>query len=814
MSEAYDPNSIEPKWRERWDEDGVNRVDIEGAENPLFNLMMFPYPSAEGLHIGNVYAFTGADVYGRFNRLRGYDVLEPIGFDAFGIHSENFALKQNTHPNTLIPKNIENFSRQLKSMGFMYDWDRTVNTTDPSYYKWTQWIFLKLYEAGLAEKRNSPVNWCPSCKTVLSNEQVIDGLCERCSSEVTQRLLDQWFFKITQYAERLHDNLDWIDWSESTKRLQRNWIGRSQGAEIDFAIKGHDGTIRVFTTRPDTVFGVSYMVLAPEHPLVATLASAEQKAAVDAYVAKCQAKDLVARRTAASGQEKTGEFLGAYAINPADGKEVPIWIADYVLMEYGHGAVMGVPAHDERDFEFATERGLEILPVVAPEGDASAVADMTEAYIEKGDAARLVNSGEFDGMVPSEAIPAITEWLEKKGAAEAKVNYRLHDWCISRQRYWGPPIPIIYCDDCGTQPVPEADLPVELPHVEDYRPDESGVGPLGRSEAFVKTSCPKCGGAARRETDVSDTFLDSAWYFLRYPSTDLDDAAFGKERTKRWLPVDMYIGGEEHAVLHLMYSRFTTMVLHDLGLLDFEEPYKRFRRHGMIVREGAKMSKSRGNIVNPDAYVEEHGADVVRTYLMFMGPFQEGGDFRDQGIAGISRFFTRLWNTIVPVDGLADGPVEEGPVEREMHATIGKVTQDLEALSYNTAIAALMNYLNAVREGGRAVRKAEVEPLVVMLAPFAPFLAEELWQRLGHERSVFRGSNWPDWDEEKAKRDEIEIAVQVNGKRRAGVSVARGASEAEVVEAALQDANCARFVEGKEIKRQIFVPDRILNLIV
>jgi leucyl-tRNA synthetase len=817
MAERYDPGAVESKWQERWEDTELYRVDIDGAERPFYNLMMYPYPSAEGLHVGNVYAFTGADIHGRFKQLQGNSVFEPIGFDAFGIHSENFALEQGIHPMELIPRNIANFTRQLKRMGFMYDWYRMVDVTQPEYYKWTQWIFLQLLKAGLAERRQAPVNWCPSCKTVLANEQVIDGRCERCSTEVTQRLLDQWFFKITDFAQRLLDNLEWIDWSDSTKRLQRNWIGRSEGADLDFEVAGHpDEKIRVFTTRPDTLFGATFMVLAPEHPLVQKVTTKKQRSAVEKYVKTALAMDLVERRKAGEERQKTGVETGGTAINPATGEEISIWVADYVLMEYGHGAIMAVPAHDERDFEFARGYDLPIRVVVIPAdqyGGFDPNAELEAAFTEHTEDEVLVNSGRFDGMPAAVAIKEITAWLEGEGRGQGTVTYRIHDWCISRQRYWGPPIPVIHCERCGIVPVPDEDLPVLLPYVENFKPDESGVGPLARSAEFLSVECPECGGSAKRETDVSDTVLDSAWYFMRYPSTDLHDRPFDAARTDRWLPVDTYIGGEEHAVLHLMYSRFISMALHDLGHLPFEEPYKRFRKHGLIVREGAKMSKSRGNVVIQDEYVEDYGADTFRTYLMFLGPYEEGGDFRDQGIAGISRFFDRVWDAAVNGE-LADGAPETGELNQKLHATIKKVTEDVAGLHYNTAIAAMMEYLNGVRTGGRSPRRSEVEPLVVMLAPFSPHLSEELWQRLGHQSSVFADANWPAFDPQLALADQVEIAVQVNGRLRATITVPRGVSERDVQDNALAQEGVQRHLEGKEIAKTIYVPDRLVNLVV
>jgi leucyl-tRNA synthetase len=837
----YDPIAIETKWQERWNEQGTNSLtdqQLRAPKRPFYNLMMFPYPSAEGLHVGNMYAFTGADIYGRWKRLLGEQVFEPIGFDAFGIHSENFALRMGTHPMELIPNNIRNFTRQLRRIGAMYDWNHTVDTTDPEYYRWTQWLFLQLFKAGLAEKKQAPVNWCPSCKTVLANEQVIGGACERCGTIVEQRILSQWFFRITQYAQRLLDNLHWIDWSETTRKAQDNWIGRSDGAQLRFTVSSarsagggraaaeardevrvHGAShpelgepeqqleIPVFTTRPDTVFGATFLVLAPEHPIVGRVTSPERLAEVASYRERAAAMDLVTRKK--TDKEKTGVFTGGFATNPATGEDIPIWIADYVLMEYGTGAIMAVPGHDQRDFEFARQFGLEIRRVVAAANE-SALTPLEEAYVGEG---RLVNSGEFDDMPTEESRRAVTTWLAGRGAGEPRVNYRLHDWCISRQRYWGPPIPIIYCDACGTVPVPDSDLPVRLPHVENYKPDESGISPLARVEEWYRVPCPQCGGSARRETDVSDTFLDSAWYFLRYPSAHRTDVAFDRELTRKWLPVNMYIGGEEHAVLHLLYARFICMALRDLGYLEFEEPFLTFRKHGLLIKEGAKMSKSRGNVVIPDQYIEKWGADTFRTYLMFLGPYQEGGDFRDQGLQGPYGLLSRLWDCIVPPGRLGAGtpPLE---LERKLHQTIRKVTEDIAALRYNTAIAALMEYMNAVRESGRPVNRAEVEPMVPLVAPFAPHIAEELWEQLGHAGGIFSGSNWPAYDEEKARAASIEVAVQVNGKLRARLLLPVGSTEATARDAALADENVSRHLGDRTVRKVIFVPDRLLNLVV
>ncbi len=822
QTDSYNPAEVERKWQARWDEQGVNswtKDELLNAEKPFYNLMMFPYPSAEGLHVGNIYAFTGADIYGRFKRLQGYSVFEPIGFDAFGIHSENFALKQGIHPGELIPRNVERFTRQLRRVGFMYDWNHTVDTTDPSYYRWTQWIFLQLYKNGLAEKKAAPVNWCPGCQTVLSNEQVVGGECERCGTPVEMRFLSQWFFRITDYAGKLLENLKHLDWSDTTRKAQENWIGRSEGAELEFPIARpkvaedrHEAAqiqpekpvIRVFTTRPDTIFGATYMVLAPEHPLVERITPAERREAVDAYRRQASAQDLVTRKK--TDKTKTGVDTGARAVNPATGQEIPVWIADYVLMEYGTGAIMAVPGHDERDFEFATQFGLPIVRVVAGEGQ-DAETPLTEAYTGPG---RLVNSGQFDGMEVDEAKKAVTEWLAAKGLAEARVNYRLHDWTISRQRYWGPPIPILYCDDCGTVPVPEDQLPVLLPQIADYKPDASGISPLARHEEWYITDCPTCGGKARRETDVSDTFLDSAWYFLRYPSSHDESAPFDPAITKRWLPVDSYIGGNEHAVLHLLYARFITMALKDFGLIDFEEPFTRFRAHGLIVKDGSKMSKSKGNVIVPDQYIAHWGADTFRAYLMFLGPYQEGGDFREAGISGPYNFLNRLWDAVL---SSKDRPLD-AEVEQKLHATIKKVTEDSEALSFNTAIAAMMEYLNTVRAGGRTPERAAVEPLVRLVAPYAPHVAEELWERLGHRDSIFRTATWPEYDEAKTVADRVEFVVQVNGKVRARMEMSRGITEDAAREAALADEHVQRFIDGKQVRKTIFVPDRLLNLVV
>ena len=822
---GYDPAAIEQKWQAHWQSEGTNSPDLAHGDNPFYALMMFPYPSAEGLHVGNLFAFTGNDIYGRFQRLQGHTTFEPIGYDAFGIHSENFAIKLGIHPSELIPRNIDNFRRQLQRAGLMVDWNHELSTTDPSYYKWTQWVFLQLYKQGLAYKKKAAVNWCPVDKTVLANEQVIAGACERCGAMVEQRFLEQWFFRITDYAGRLLANLDGLDWSESTKTAQRNWIGQSEGAEIVFpiqdvmlyggaamAIAGASGEVtasaldvRVFTTRPDTIFGATYLVLSPEHPLVATITGDEQRDDVEAYVLHASKQDLITRKTV---KEKTGVFTGAYATNPATGAAIPVWIADYVLMEYGTGAIMAVPGHDERDFGFAQKFDLPIVRVIAGDGQ-HADTPLGNAAFTTSAGCHLVNSGRFNGLTVEEGKSTIVTELSAQHAATPVVNYRLHDWCISRQRYWGPPIPIVYCDACGTVPVPESQLPVLLPMIDDFRPDDSGVSPLARHAEWYHTACPQCGAKARRETDVSDTFLDSAWYFLRYPSSKRDDVAFSDALTKKWLPVHSYIGGNEHAVLHLLYSRFVTMVLHDAGFINFEEPFTRFRAHGMIVREGAKMSKSKGNVVNPDLYIDEWGADSFRTYLMFLGPYEEGGDFRDKGISGVKRFLDRLWRSVQ--DARTDGALE-ADVQRKLHQTIKKVSEDIARLSYNTAIAAMMEYMNTMRSGERKPHVDEVRPLVQLVSPFAPHIAEELWSVLGNTKSVF-DSGWPTYDETLIVEDRITMAVQVNGKTRGTISVPQGTLQDAAIAATMADPAIAKFVTG-EPRKIIFVAGRMLNLIV
>jgi len=802
--EQYNPKKVEKKWRQMWLKENRWQVDIKGAKKPYYNLMMFPYPSAEGLHIGNLYAFVGSDVHGRYMRMRGYDVFEPIGFDAFGIHSENFALKKGVHPRELIKKSTDNFRRQLEHTGNMYSWDNLVNTTDPKYYKWTQWIFIKLYEAGLAYRKKSPVQWCPSCKTVLANEQVISGRCERCDSVVESKNLDQWFLKITDYAERLLGNLKDIDWSERTKTAQYNWIGKSTGYKIRFNVKclnpndKCDEKIEVFTTRPDTLFGATYVVLSPEHELLTNneLRITNYKE-VKAYIQKAKNKPQSEKLK----EDKTGvEIKGLRAVNPASGEEVPIWVADYVLAEYGTGAIMAVPAHDQRDWDFAKKYGLPAKQVICWNYPVKICPVLEEAYGGEG---HLVGSGKFDGTNSAEAKEKIGKFVGGK----AEAHYHLRDWLISRQRYWGPPIPIIYCQKCGTVPVPEKDLPVELPHVEDFQPTGTEKSPLATVEDFVNVKCPKCEGPAKRETDVSDTFLDSSWYFLHYPSSGSNDRAWDEELTKKWLPVDMYIGGQEHAVLHLMYARFITMFMHDQKLLDFEEPFKKFRAHGLLIKEGAKISKSRGNIVNPDELFEAFGADTVRTYLMFLSPLPDGGDWHDEGIRGVHRFLGRVYGLVQKFEVKNS----KQNLEQEKHGVIKKVTEDIERLNYNTAIAAMMAFVNVLYD--KEHTKEDIKTLITLLAPFAPHVTEELWERLGEKGSV-HDTAWPEFDPKLAKRDTITIPVQINGKLRAQIEVENDSSEDELTKKALENDKIRELLGNAKPKNIVAVKNKVVNLVV
>jgi leucyl-tRNA synthetase len=817
MTVKYNPQKIEKKWQERWAKDKLYGVSETSAKPKWYALTMFPYTSGD-LHIGHWYAMAPSDVHARFKRMQGYNVLHPMGFDAFGLPAENAAISRGIHPFVWTMQNIDNMRRQLRSMGAIYDWSREVITCLPDYYKWTQWFFLKLYEHGLAYRGKAQVNWCPRCQTVLANEQVVDGFCERCGAAVVKRDLEQWFFRITKYADELMEH-NGIDWPERIKIMQRNWVGKSIGTEISFALD-HPGVeekeIRVFTTRPDTTFGVTFMVLAPEHPLVDKLTSPEKKAEVEKYVARSRRQTEIERLS--TEREKDGVFIGAYVTNRLNGERVPIWIADYVLLSYGTGAVMGVPAHDERDFAFARRYNLPIRVVIAPPGWQG--GELEEAYTEPG---AMVNSGKFDGLPSQQGIEAVSDFLEEKGFGRRAVTYRLRDWLISRQRYWGAPIPMIYCPKCGIVPVPEEDLPVLLPEDAEFKP--TGESPLKYHQQFVNTTCPRCGAPAKRETDTMDTFMCSSWYFLRYASPHFEKAAFDDEKVRYWLPVDLYTGGAEHAVMHLFYARFFIKALRDMGLVDFGEPFTRLFNQGVIIVERQKMSKSRGNVITPDEYVSELGADAVRAYLMFVAPWEQGGEWDDSGISGISRWLNRLWNLVTAGydEGVGVSSEEKQKAERDLtritHQTIRKVTQDLERIRFNTMLAALMeftNYLAKAKEEGAVSVSAWKEAsdiLLLLLAPTAPHLAEELWQQTGHGYSIHNQS-WPKWDEELAREEEITLVVQVNGKLRDRITVPASITEAEAKNTALNRQRVKSYIEGKEVLKTIYVPGRLVNLVV
>ncbi|MEK7517394.1 MAG: class I tRNA ligase family protein [Patescibacteria group bacterium] len=959
----YDPREIESYWQKIWEEQKIYSPNLDASTppctrrcgaslrtkkpfdpsaslraqgKPFYNLMMFPYPSAEGMHVGNMYAFTGADVYGRFKRMLGFDVLEPIGLDGFGIHSENYAIKIGRHPKEQAKISEANFYRQLRATGNGFDWSRKLETYDSKYYKWTQWMFIQLFKAGLAYRKRAMVNFCPSCKTVLADEQVIDGRCERCATLVIREQREQWFFRITHYAEKLLGNIEKLNWSQKVKTAQRAWIGKSEGALITFKIKNSHRTIDVFTTRPDTLFGATFLVVSPEHPLVADLFG--QGKDVMNYLSKAVVKSEQER--IAQGKGKEGVPTWYSAINPVNNQEIPIWIADYVLMGYGTGAIMGVPAHDQRDFEFAKKYKLAIKTVIlgirrkpeTPEslrafhakGDSgqdghqtvarqarmTAGGEIEEAYIGEG---VIINSGEWNGRKVPEDIGKVIDWLEQKSIGRREVTYHLRDWLISRQRYWGPPIPLIYCNICakkgeswfttdeslkierkswksdhaspfdflsstmrGWFPVQEKDLPVLLPDVKEWKPTGTGKSPLATVESFINTFCPNCKSPAKRETDVSDNFLDSAWYFFRYLSTDIDSTAFDIKRAKNWLPVKMYIGGAEHSVLHLLYARFITMVLKDIGFIEFEEPFSRFYAHGLLVKEGAKMSKSKGNVVVPDEYIRKFGADTLRLYLMFLGPFNQGGDFYDTALEGMYRFIKRVWRLILdschpelvsgspspvpsPLEGEGQGEGAEIPKSirqaqdpeftegqvrndtqrrRMMHKTIKKVTEDIEHLRYNTAIAAMMewyNYLKLELRGKKLeVTGEEVETFLKLLAPFAPHVTEELYHNVILRRqpkdldssSRLVGTQndkkwsihlqpWPTFDPKFLEEDEVTIVVQVNGKVRATLEVKSEKLKVKsyVEELARKSGKVKEYLEGKEIEKVVYVEGKVINFV-
>jgi len=817
MVVKYNPQEIEKKWQQKWADDKLYSVTEDDSRPKWYALTMFPYTSGD-LHIGHWYAMAPADVHARFKRMRGYNVIHPMGFDAFGLPAENAAIKRGIHPFTWTMQNVDNMRRQLRSIGAIYDWSREVITCQPEYYKWTEWFFLKLYEAGLAYRAKAPVNWCPRCQTVLANEQVVEGCCERCEAAVIRRDLEQWFFRITKYADELMQH-EGLDWPERIKIMQRNWVGKSIGTGISFTLEQtgiDEKEVRVFTTRPDTTFGVTFMVLAPEHPLVAKLTIPEKRAEVEAYITKSRRQTEIERLS--TEKEKDGVFIGNYVINRLNGEKVPIWIADYVLLSYGTGAVMGVPAHDERDFAFAKKYALPIRVVIAPADWQG--GELDEAYTESG---TMVNSGQFNGLSNEQGIEAVPDFLEEKGWGKRTITYKLRDWLISRQRYWGVPIPMIYCPECGAVPVPEEDLPVLLPEDAEFKP--TGESPLKYNEQFVNTICPRCGGPAKRETDTMDTFMCSSWYFLRYASPHCDTAPFDIEKLRYWLPVDLYTGGAEHAVMHLFYARFFIKALRDIGLIEFGEPFTRLFNQGIIIAGKQKMSKSRGNVVNPDEYVSELGADAVRAYLMFVAPWEQGGEWNDSGISGIGRWLNRVWALVLSEYNLAKDMSQESrqKAKRELsritHQTVKKVTGDLEKIRFNTMIAALMeftNYLIKAKEDGAVDAsdwKEAISILIKLLAPTAPHLAEELWQRSGYNYSIHNQS-WPQWDEELAKDEQITLVVQVNGKLRDRITVPASITEAEALWLAEESYKVEGYLKGKDIIKKVYIQGKLVNLVV
>lgn len=794
---GYNHKEVDKKWQQKWDEQKLYEVDENSEKETYYCLDMFPYPSGAGLHVGHPEGYTATDIVSRFKRMNGYEVMHPMGWDSFGLPAENYAIKTGVHPKQSIAKNIQTFKRQIKSIGLSYDWSREFATSDPSYYKWTQWLFTLLYKNGLAYRKNAQVNWCDSCKTVLANEQVINGACERCKNEVVIKDLEQWFFRTTKYAEQLLTDLDELDWPEKLKTMQRNWIGKSEGAEIDFQIESLDTEITVFTTRPDTLFGVTYMVLAPEHELVKKIAdSIKNKREVEEYIEQSVRKTEIERKD--DTQEKTGvQLSGVFAINPANNERIPVFIADYVLKDYGTGAIMAVPAHDERDYAFAQKFNLEIKEVVSG-GDVS-----VQAFSGEGE---LINSGKFNGMGSAEARKKITEAVNGKQT----VTYKLRDWLISRQRYWGAPIPVVYCEDCGPVLVPEDELPVMLPDDVDFKP--SGESPLAKSKDFqTKNPCPGCGDheKLRREVDTMDTFVCSSWYYFRYLDPQNEQEFCSKEKMQKWMPIDLYVGGAEHAVGHLIYSRFITKVLYDLGYISFNEPFTRVVNQGLILAEdGRKMSKSLGNVVNPDEVVAEYGADTLRLYEMFMGPLEDSKPWDTKGIRGVRRFLEKVDRI---VDYQQFGNDSDSEIERLLHKTIKKVTQDIGELKFNTAISSMMVLASAMQKRKKRSRK-HVEVFVTLLAPFAPHLADELWERLGFEKSVHL-SQWPTYDEALTVEDEIEIAVQVNGKVRDKISISPNEEEGLVKERALSRDSIKKHLEGKELVKVIYIPGKILSLV-
>ena len=802
MATPYNHKEIEKKWRHNWD---VTPINKDTTKPKYYCLDMFPYPSGSGLHVGHWRGYVISDVWSRYKMLHGYHIIHPMGWDAFGLPAENYAIKMKTHPAISTVANIANIKRQINEIASLYDWDMEVNTTDPKFYKWTQWIFVQMFKKGLAYEKEMPINWCPSCKTGLANEEVVNGCCERCGAEVTKKNLKQWMLKITAYADRLLADLDKLDWPEKVKKMQADWIGKSYGAEVDFKLENSDEKITVYTTRPDTLYGATFMVLAPEHAMAKALATDETRADVEEYIQMAANKSSVDRL---QGKEKTGVFTGSYAINPLNGAKVPIWLSDYVLADYGTGAIMCVPAHDDRDFAFATKFNIPIIQVIAKDG--KEIENMTEAYTEA--VGTMINSGEWNGMESSVLKKEAPHIIEEKGFGRATVNYKLRDWVFSRQRYWGEPIPIVHCPDCGAVPVPEDQLPLLLPDVESYEPTGTGESPLAAIDEWVNTTCPCCGKPAKRETNTMPQWAGSSWYFLRYIDNKNDKELVSREKADKYLPVDMYIGGVEHAVLHLLYSRFYTKFLHDIGVVDFDEPFKKLFNQGMITgKNGIKMSKSKGNVVSPDDLVRDYGCDSLRLYEMFVGPPELDSEWDERGIDGVYRFITRFWK--LAVDSIEANVEPTKEMIKLRHQMVHTITRRLEDFSLNTVVSGFMEFNNkfielAKKEGG--IDKETIQTFVTLLAPFAPHIGEELWERLGNTGSVFENNKWPEADEELMKDDEIQVPVQINGKTKVVISVPADISKDDAIaqgKEALGDK-----LTGNIIK-EIYVPGRIINIV-
>ncbi|MBE5937742.1 MAG: leucine--tRNA ligase [Lachnospiraceae bacterium] len=802
MSIAYNHKEIEQKWRKNWE---VNPVNVDDGKKPKYYCLdMFPYPSGSGLHVGHWRGYVISDVWSRYKMLNGYHLIHPMGWDAFGLPAENYAIKMGVHPKTSTAENVANIKRQINEISAIYDWDMEVNTTDPSFYKWTQWIFVKMFKEGLAYEKEMPINWCPSCKTGLANEEVVNGCCERCGEAVTKKNLKQWMLKITAYADRLLEDLDKLDWPEKVKKMQSDWIGRSYGAEVEFKVEGKEDVITVYTTRPDTLHGATFMVLAPEHELAKSLATPDKQAEVDDYIYKTSMRSSVDRL---QGKEKTGVFTGSYAINPLNNAKVPIWLSDYVLADYGTGAIMCVPAHDDRDFEFAKKFDIPIIQVIAKDG--VEIENMTEAYTDA--VGTMINSGEWNGMESSVLKKEAPLMIEKMGFGRKTVNYKLRDWVFSRQRYWGEPIPIVHCPKCGAVPVPEEELPLLLPEVESYQPTGTGESPLADIDEWVNTTCPCCGAPSKRETNTMPQWAGSSWYFLRYIDNKNDKELVSKERASKLLPVDMYIGGVEHAVLHLLYSRFYTKFLCDIGVVDFDEPFTKLFNQGMIGKDGAKMSKSKGNVVSPDELVNDYGCDSLRLYELFVGPPELDSEWDDRGIDGVYRFINRFWK--IALDNLDGNMAPTDETIRLRHKLVKDITTRLEAFSLNTVVSGFMEYNNKIYEIARkqgGIDKELLETMTVLLAPFTPHIASELWEKFGHEGSIF-DETWPTYDESKMIEDTIEIAVQINGKTKGTVAISRSASKDDAIATAKEVI--ADRLTG-DIVKEIYVPGRIVNIVM